>query len=58
MAFRRRRNERASMSAAGTEADRGPAFRSDESQFLTFTLADEEYGIDTLKVHEIKGYPQ
>ncbi|HVT12744.1 MAG TPA: chemotaxis protein CheW [Fimbriimonadaceae bacterium] len=26
------------------------------SQFLTFTLAGEEYGVDILKVQEIKGY--
>lgn len=26
------------------------------NQFLTFTLADEEYGVDILKVQEIKGY--
>lgn len=25
-------------------------------EFLTFTLADEEYGIDILKVQEIRGY--
>lgn len=25
-------------------------------QFLTFTVADEEYGVDILKVQEIKGY--
>lgn len=29
---------------------------SDSSQFLTFTLQDEEYGIEILKVQEIKGY--
>lgn len=27
-----------------------------EDQFLTFNLADEEYGVDILKVQEIKGY--
>jgi len=26
------------------------------NQFLTFSLADEEYGVDILKVQEIKGY--
>ncbi len=26
------------------------------NQFLTFCLADEEYGVDILKVQEIKGY--
>ena len=28
----------------------------DVSQYLTFTLAQEEYGIDILKVQEIRGY--
>jgi purine-binding chemotaxis protein CheW len=28
----------------------------DGSQFLTFSLGDEEYGVDILKVQEIKGY--
>ena len=27
-------------------------------EFLVFTLGDEEYGIDILKVHEIRGYDQ
>lgn len=31
-------------------------FAADGNQFLTFTLGDEEYGIDILKVQEIKGY--
>ena len=26
------------------------------SEFLVFTLGDEEYGIDILKVQEIRGY--
>jgi len=29
---------------------------SDDQQFLTFNLADEYYGVDILKVQEIKGY--
>lgn len=29
---------------------------TDGNQFLTFTLGEEEYGIDILKVQEIKGY--
>lgn len=33
-----------------------PSFTNDSGQFLTFTLGDEEYGIDILKVQEIKGY--
>jgi purine-binding chemotaxis protein CheW len=28
----------------------------DANQFLTFSLGDEEYGVDILKVQEIKGY--
>jgi purine-binding chemotaxis protein CheW len=33
-----------------------PSFANEAGQFLTFTLGDEEYGIDILKVQEIKGY--
>ena len=33
---------------------RGPA--SGEGEYLTFRLGDEEYGIDILKVQEIRGY--
>ena len=29
---------------------------ANSNQFLTFTLGDEEYGVDILKVQEIKGY--
>jgi len=29
---------------------------AETSQFLTFTLGEEEYGIDILKVQEIRGY--
>ena len=29
---------------------------ADVNQFLTFSLGDEEYGVDILKVQEIKGY--
>ena len=29
---------------------------ADGNQFLTFTLGEEEYGVDILKVQEIKGY--
>lgn len=31
-------------------------YSSDDQQFLTFNLADEFYGVDILKVQEIKGY--
>ena len=35
-----------------------PAARNEDvgSEFLVFTLGDEEYGIDILKVQEIRGY--
>jgi purine-binding chemotaxis protein CheW len=29
---------------------------TDESQYLTFTLGEEHYGVDILRVQEIKGY--
>ncbi len=32
------------------------SFSSDDQQYLTFTLAEEYYGVDILKVQEIKGY--
>ncbi len=32
------------------------SFSSDDQQFLTFNLAGEFYGVDILKVQEIKGY--
>lgn len=32
------------------------SYATDASQFLTFTLGDEEYGVEILKVQEIKGY--
>lgn len=28
----------------------------DKDQYLTFIMADEEYGVDILRVHEIKGW--
>jgi len=31
-------------------------FATDSSQYLTFTLGQEEYGVEILKVQEIKGY--
>lgn len=31
-------------------------YRGEINQYLTFSLGDEEYGIDILKVQEIKGY--
>ena len=32
------------------------SFATDGSQYLTFTLGAEEYGVEILKVQEIKGY--
>jgi len=32
------------------------AFADEGSQYLTFTMAGEEYGVEILKVQEIKGY--
>lgn len=34
----------------------GMAFDADSNQFLTFTLGSEEYGVDIMRVQEIKGY--
>jgi purine-binding chemotaxis protein CheW len=31
-------------------------YATDGSQYLTFTLGEEEYGVEILKVQEIKGY--
>ena len=35
---------------------RGAAYAADANQYLTFILGPEEYGIDILKVQEIRGY--
>ncbi len=32
------------------------SFATDGSQYLTFSLGEEEYGVEILKVQEIKGY--
>jgi len=41
----------------GTEQHEiGARYSTDSRQFLTFNLADEYYGVDILKVQEIKGY--
>lgn len=47
--------------ASGTESvttllDQQMGFSNDGSQFLTFTLGEEHYGVDILRVQEIKGY--
>lgn len=36
--------------------DRTAAPTEESKEYLTFTLGDEEYGIDILKVQEIRGY--
>lgn len=38
------------------EKDLDPAGDGDTDQFLTFILAGEEYGVDILRVREIKGW--
>ncbi len=42
--------------AAATHAIDDAQNTGDEQEFLTFTLGDEEYGVDILKVQEIRGY--
>jgi purine-binding chemotaxis protein CheW len=45
------------MTGTLTEArDRGGATRDKEGKYLTFALAQEEYGLEILKVREIVGY--
>ena len=44
------------MSQLGTETASTGAGTTIGSEFLTFTLGHEEYGIDILKVQEIRGY--
>jgi len=38
------------------QADHGQAMEGASRELLTFTLGNEEYGIDILKVQEIRGY--
>lgn len=47
--------------ATGTDSvttllDQQMGFSNDGSQFLTFILGEEHYGVDILRVQEIKGY--
>ncbi len=45
------------MDSPPRENENGAGSQSlDQDQYLTFTLADEEYGIDILRVQEIKGF--
>lgn len=39
-----------------TQTNLGAAGEGDRSEFLAFTLGQEEYGIDILRVQEIRGY--
>lgn len=41
---------------ANESAERDPRESRHTQQFLTFSLAEEEYGVNILKVHEIKGW--
>jgi purine-binding chemotaxis protein CheW len=38
------------------QLDQGQSVENTSSELLTFTLGNEEYGIDILKVQEIRGY--
>ena len=38
------------------QANQGQAANGEGRELLTFTLGQEEYGIDILKVQEIRGY--
>ena len=44
------------MSSTQEEASTGTASGVSNNEFLTFTLGKEEYGIDILRVQEIRGY--
>jgi purine-binding chemotaxis protein CheW len=41
---------------APTQTNEPTGFNADGQQFLTFRLADEDYGVEILRVQEIKGY--
>jgi len=43
-------------SAAAIQDDSGIHANDDENQYLTFMMADEEYGVDILRVQEIRGW--
>jgi len=46
------------MTTAATLAASGPDASASAGQYLTFKLAGEEYGVDILRVQEIKGWEQ
>ncbi len=44
------------LGTAASEPDQQMGLSSDGGQYLTFTLGEEHYGMDILRVQEIKGY--
>jgi purine-binding chemotaxis protein CheW len=44
------------LDTTASELDQQIGLASDGSQYLTFTLGEEHYGVDILRVQEIKGY--
>ena len=44
--------------ATVTQEDQQTGSREDEKQYLTFLLGEEYYGVNILKVQEIKGYTE
>lgn len=48
--------ETGSIEKISAQLDQQMGFASDGSQYLTFTLGEEQYGVEILRVQEIKGY--
>src|SRR3989338_1259265 len=46
----------AALEATTRDLDQQMGMAADDSQFLTFLLGEEQYGVDILRVQEIKGY--
>ena len=44
------------MEMAAQQLDTSIEINADDNQYLTFILSDEEYGVDILRVQEIKGW--
>ena len=42
--------------STSTQVDQSSTQTDSKDQYLTFMLADEEYGVDIMKVHEIRGW--
>ena len=53
-------SQQPSPSAAGTDGaeDRGGAGSTDLTQFISFAISDEQYGVDIMAVREIKGWSE